>query len=209
MGRRFTGSQSLYCRVLSTIVCPSSPCKLLGQVRPSGQRHCLSTQGDPYKSTLLQTSLRSEHSGNSSSLSCKIEINKHLRDYCSKSSIFLQVLIPPLSIYINLLRWNDVPRTSRISSPKVAIFSQFWVYLNITQAKQMINLLLLSNFCPVMSFWQIQKDILTNYCLYTVCIRLVTRYGPRTNCQRKRLTWCMLASVRVAFLSMDLPSLFP
>lgn len=77
MGRRFTGSQSLYCLVLSTIVCPSSPCKLLGQVRPSGQRHCLSTHGDPYKSTLLQTSLRSKHSGNSSSLSWKIKINKH------------------------------------------------------------------------------------------------------------------------------------
>ena len=25
----------------------------------------------------------------------------------------------------NLLRWNDVPRTSRIFSPKIAIFSQF------------------------------------------------------------------------------------
>ena len=28
--------------------------------------------------------------------------------------------------------WNDVPRTSRIFCPKIAIFSQFWVYLNIT-----------------------------------------------------------------------------
>ena len=28
-------------------------------------------------------------------------------------------------ILINLLRWNDVPRTSRIFCPKIAIFSQF------------------------------------------------------------------------------------
>ena len=26
---------------------------------------------------------------------------------------------------VNLLRWNDVPRTSRIFRPKIAIFSQF------------------------------------------------------------------------------------
>lgn len=105
MGRRFTGSQSLYCRVLSTIVCPSSPCKLLGQVRPSGQRHCLSTQGDPYKSTLLQTSLRSEHSGNSSSLSCKIKINKHLRRCCSNAcTIFFDFLTTTYSsLYLNVL----------------------------------------------------------------------------------------------------------
>jgi len=52
------------------IVCPSSPWRLLGQARPFGQRHCLSTHGAPYKSTLLHTSLRSAHSGNSFSLSC-------------------------------------------------------------------------------------------------------------------------------------------
>ena len=34
--------------------------------------------------------------------------------------------------FVNLLRWNDVPHTSRIFCPKIAIFSQFWVYLNIT-----------------------------------------------------------------------------
>ena len=33
---------------------------------------------------------------------------------------------------INLLRCNDVPRTSRICL-KIAIFSQFWVYSNIIQ----------------------------------------------------------------------------
>ena len=26
---------------------------------------------------------------------------------------------------LNLLRWNDVPRTSRILRPKIAVFSQF------------------------------------------------------------------------------------
>ena len=79
--------------------------------------------------------------------------------------------------FINLLRSNDVPRTSRIFSPKVAIFSQFWVYLNVTQVKQMTNLLLLSNCCPVISFWQIQNDILTNYCIYTVWSLVMVR-GP-------------------------------
>ena len=77
---------------------------------------------------------------------------------------------------LNLLRWNDVvPRTSRIFCPKVAVFSQFWVYLDITRAKQMINLLLLSNFCPVIPFWQIQNDILTNYCTYTVWSLVMVR----------------------------------
>ena len=40
-----------------------------------------------------------------------------------------------------------------------------------------------SNFYPVISFWQIQKDI--DELLYMH--GLVTRYGPRTNCQRKGL----------------------
>ena len=40
--------------------------------------------------------------------------------------------------------------------PKIAIFSQFSVYLSITQAKQIINLLLLSNFYPV-TYRQIQE----------------------------------------------------
>ena len=38
----------------------------------------------------------------------------------------------------NLLRWNDVSRTSRIFCPKIAIFfSQ--VHASIIQAKQIIN----------------------------------------------------------------------
>ena len=30
----------------------------------------------------------------------------------------------PQSVVVNLSRWNDVPRTSRILRPKIAIFSQ-------------------------------------------------------------------------------------
>ena len=102
--------------------------------------------------------------------------------------INLNSLIRFESRIYNLLRWKCA--TSRIFSPKVAIFSQFWVYLifkfwvYITQVKQMIDLLLLSNFCPVISLWQIQNDILTNYCLYTVWSLVMVR---KTNCQRKKL----------------------
>ena len=48
----------------------------------------------------------------------------------------------------------------------------------------MINLLLLSNFCPVISFWQIQNDKLTNYCIYTVWSLFMVREPIAT---RKRL----------------------
>ena len=88
-----------------------------------------------------------------------------------------------INIY-NLLRWNDVPRTSRVFCLRIAIFSQFSVYSNITQEKQVINLLLLSNFCPVISFWQIQKDILMNYCAYTIRSLVMVRVVA-SSCQRK------------------------
>ena len=52
---------------------------------------------------------------------------------------------------VNLLRCNNVPRTLRIFCSKIAIFSQFSICLSITQAKQIINLLLLNNFYPVIS----------------------------------------------------------
>ena len=39
----------------------------------------------------------------------------------------------------------------------------------------MIDLLLLSNFYPVMSFWQIQNDMLTNYCTYAVWSLVMVR----------------------------------
>ena len=41
--------------------------------------------------------------------------------------------------------------------PKIAIFSQFQVYLSMIQAKQTINLLHLNNFYPVMSYERVQR----------------------------------------------------
>ena len=61
--------------------------------------------------------------------------------------------------------WNDVSRTSRIFCLKIAIFSKFQVYLSTTQAKQIINLLLLNNFYPVISYQRLQKEKkATKYC---------------------------------------------
>ena len=81
------------------------------------------------------------------------------------------------------MRWNDVPLTSRTFYPKIAIFPQFEVYLSITQAKQIINLLILNNFYPVISYRRVQKKKkATNY---------RTRFGhslwSAISCQRKRL----------------------
>ena len=61
----------------------------------------------------------------------------------------------------------------------------------------MINLLLLSNFCPVISFWQIQNDILTNYYLYTVWSLVMVR---EPSCQRKRIT--LFRTVSFLFLAV-------
>ena len=72
---------------------------------------------------------------------------------------------------LNLLRWNDVPRTSRIFGQKLQYFLSFKYNWNITQAKRIINLLLLSNFYPV-THRRIQK-----WRRILVC-GLVTRYGP-------------------------------
>ena len=70
------------------------------------------------------------------------------------------------SSILNLLRSNDVPRTSRIFCPKIATFSQFQVYYNVTQAKQMTSLLLFDNFYPVTSYRRVQKEKkATNYCV--------------------------------------------
>ena len=41
--------------------------------------------------------------------------------------------------YLNLLRWNDVPPHVENFSSQIATFSQFSVYINVTQAKQMIK----------------------------------------------------------------------
>ena len=58
--------------------------------------------------------------------------------------------------------------------PKIAIFSQLQVYLSTTQAKQIINLLLLNNLYLMISYRRVQKE---SDELYTV---LVTRYGPQS-----------------------------
>ena len=76
---------------------------------------------------------------------------------------------------INFLRWNDVPRTSRIFSPKNAIFSQFLAYLSITRAKQIIDSLLLNNFYPVIIIHRRVQRRKPRIILYGS----VARYGPQ------------------------------
>lgn len=44
-GSFLIGSHTLYCRVFSTKVCPSSVLRSIGQVRPPVHLHCLSTHG--------------------------------------------------------------------------------------------------------------------------------------------------------------------
>ena len=65
------------------------------------------------------------------------------------------------------------PLMSRIFCPKIAIFPQFQVYSSITQAKQIINLLLLNNFYPVISTSSKRKQRI-------IIHGLVTRYGPQS-----------------------------
>ena len=64
--------------------------------------------------------------------------------------------------------------------PKIATFSPFQICLNVTQAKQMISSLLLNNFYHTDEFERRRKR-------RAVVYGSVTRYGPRTSCQRKRL----------------------
>ena len=54
----------------------------------------------------------------------------------------------------------------RIFCPKIAVFSQFQVYLKITQAKRVTDLLRLNNFYPVMSYRRVRmKKKATNCCV--------------------------------------------
>ena len=86
----------------------------------------------------------------------------------------------------NLLRWNDVPRTSRTFCPKIATFSQFQIYSNVIQAKQMTSLLPVNNFYPVISYRRVQKKKkATNY-----CIRFGHSLWSAISSQRKGLTSC-------------------
>ena len=65
----------------------------------------------------------------------------------------------------------------RTFCPKIAISSKFYIYLSITQAKQIINLLLHNNnnFYPVLSHRRVQEesDELSVH-------GLVARYGPQS-----------------------------
>ena len=59
------------------------------------------------------------------------------------------------------LEWRmSMPRTSRTFRPKLQHFSQFRVYLNVTQTKQATSLLPLNNFSPVR-----KERKATNYCV--------------------------------------------
>ena len=105
-----------------------------------------------------------------------------------------------------LLKW----RTSRI-------FSQFQVYPNITQkAKQIINLLLLNNFYHTEWYHTDEfKKKATDYTVWSlVMVRrvqkesdelygLVTRYGPRTSCQRSQKKRIYLASYELLFYTVS------
>ena len=82
-------------------------------------------------------------------------------------------------ITFNLLRWNDVSRTSRIFFFQNCNISSV---SSITQAKQIINLLLLNNFYPVVSYRRVQKKSDE-----TVVYGLVTRYGPQSVARGKWL----------------------
>ncbi|CAD1479125.1 unnamed protein product, partial [Heterotrigona itama] len=59
---------------------------------------------------------------------------------------------------------NQLPAQEVNLRPKIAIFSQFQVYLSITQAKQIISLLL-HNFYPVIYRTDEFKKKVTNYCI--------------------------------------------
>ena len=77
-------------------------------------------------------------------MACLVE---HLRKYEAHTQI--TTCLEPS--FVNLSRWNDVPRTSTTFWSQIATFSQFQVYLNVTQAEQMINRLLLNHFHSVIS----------------------------------------------------------
>ena len=95
-----------------------------------------------------------------------------------------------LSYCVNLSRW-------RIFCRKIAIFSQFQLYLNITEAKQIINLLFLSN-----NFYFYSDIVLTSAKRKRIIVYgLVTRYGPQISCQRK-------VNLEIAYLSIVCFSLF-
>ena len=78
---------------------------------------------------------------------------------------------------------------------QIATFPQFYVYLNVIQAKQMISLLLLNNFFSVISYQQVQKKKkVTNY-----CIRFGHSLWSANQLQRKRLSTFLKYSFKCNF----------
>ena len=69
----------------------------------------------------------------------------------------------------------NLQRTSRIFCTKIAMFSRFQVYLSITQAKQIINLLLFNHFHSAMSYPTSLKRRRR-----IVVYGSVARYGPQS-----------------------------
>ena len=72
--------------------------------------------------------------------------------------------------FVNILRWNFL-------SQNCNIFSVLSIFTTITQPRQIIMLLLLNNFCPVISCRRVQKE---SDELEFVVYGLVTRYGPQS-----------------------------
>ena len=101
---------------------------------------------------------------------------------------------------VNILRWNDVPRTSWIFCPKIAIFSQFSVYLSKTGKTNnkfiTYQQFLSSDIIPTSS-----KEKESDELLYMV---LVARYGPQSiaNASGQSVSFSLFS---IAFNSRWLP----
>ena len=83
---------------------------------------------------------------------------------------------------VNLLRWNDVPRTLRIFCPKIAII---FLVLNISKYNQ-IHSKTSNKFVTSQQF--LSNDITPTSSKRKrpiIVYGSVTRYGPRISCQRK------------------------
>ena len=78
-----------------------------------------------------------------------------------------------------VLEWRATHVENFLS--QIATFSQFHVYLNVTQAKRMTSWLLLDSFHPAISY---RREFKRNRKRRIIVYGSVTRYGPRTSCQR-------------------------
>ena len=96
-------AHTLYCLVLSVMVCPSLGCVDVEQGDfPVGHRHCFSIQGVPYVSTLLQTLLGLQTGKSESAVWKKIKALSisFLRNLITKvcSSYYGQVIDSPFAL---------------------------------------------------------------------------------------------------------------